>query len=881
MRDSSSLIGQAISHYRILEKLGGGGMGVVYKAEDSKLGRQVALKFLPDELTQDRQALQRFEREARAASALNHPHICTIYEIGEHEGRPFIAMEFLDGQTLKHRIADKPLTLEMVLDLAIQIADALDAAHAQGIIHRDIKPANIFVIKRGQAKVLDFGLAKLAPQRHPVTTIVGSSTDGPTAPGSLTNSGVAIGTVAYMSPEQARGEELDSRTDLFSFGVVLYEMATGREAFRGGTSAVIFEAILNRAPTPPLQLNPDLPAELERIINKTLEKDRELRCQTAAELRADLRRLKRDTDSDRALASSGRALPGPAPIARGAGRRGLAPYLWAVLAGVMMLLVGLAIGWPLGRRAERTTPPLYHQLTFRRGIIRMARFARDGQTILYGAAWEGSPTEIFVARPESPESRLLGLVNTELLAISSSGEMAISLRPRLSGAYTSIGTLARMPLAGGAPREILEDVQWADWSPDGANLAVVRDVGGRNRLEFPLGKILYESEGWISHPRISPNNDWIAFIDHPVQGDDGGSITILNISGRKQTLSGGQLSAQGLAWSSSGDEVWFTASRAGSARALYAVSLSGKERLVARMPGTLTLQDIWRDGRLLLVRDNWRRELLGPPAGGAKERDLSWLDYSYPADIASDGKTLLFDEEGEGGGWKYSVYLRKTDGSPAVRLGEGLAVALSPDQRQVISAGVDSPAQFTLLPTGPGEAKPLTRDEINHTWGRWFADGKRFLFSGNEPGHGVRLYVEDIAARKSIAISPEGTHATAFAISPDGRMVAAIGPDQKGYLYPVAAGPPSPILGLASGEEPISWNEDGRSLYSYRPGELPARIYRLDLSSGKKTFFEQLMPSDPAGVNHIGPILLTPDGKTYVYGYHRTLSDLYLVEGLK
>ena len=438
-----------------------------------------------------------------------------------------------------------------------------------------------------------------------------------------------------------------------------------------------------------------------------------------------------------------------------------------------------------------------------------------------------------------------------------------------------------MPLAGGAPREILEGVQWADWSPDGTNLAVVRDVGGRNRLEFPIGKVLYEAGGWISHPRISPKGDWVAFIDHPVQGDDGGSVAVVNRAGQERPLSSGQLSAQGLAWSPSGDEVWFTASRAGSARALFAVSLSGRERLVTRMPGTLTLQDIWRDGRLLLVRDNWRRELRGLPAGEAKERDLSWLDYSYPADISADGKTLLFDEEGEGGGWKYSVYLRRTDGSPAVRLGEGQAVALSPDQKWVISAGVDSPAQFTLLPTGPGDAKPLTRDDINHNWGRWFGDGKRFLFSGNDRGRGVRLYVEDVAGGKPIPISPEGTRATWFAISPDGLMVAAIGPDQEGYLYPVAGGKPHPIPDLAPGEEPISWNEDGRSLYIYQPGELPARIRRLDLTSGRKTLFQQLMPSDPAGVNHIGPIVLTPDGKTYVYGYHRTLSDLYLAEGLK
>jgi eukaryotic-like serine/threonine-protein kinase len=627
---------------------------------------------------------------------------------------------------------------------------------------------------------------------------------------------------------------------------------------------------------------------LERILDRALEKDRDLRYQSAAEMRAEMKILKRTLDSQRnavaqpsppSVSGSAAAAPQafPPPVAR---RGGLFPY--AIAAAGTGLLAGLALGWFLHAVHSRTEPAIYHQLTFRRGTVRSARFTPNGQSVVYGAAWEGKPTELFITSPESPQSRSLERHGDELMSISSAGDIALLTNVTVTGTYTQSGTLARMPINGGGPRDILNGVQWADWSPDGKQLAIVRDVGGKNRLEFPIGKVIHETPGWISHPRVSPDGERVAFLEHPQVGDDAGSVNVIDRQGTHKVLSDNFLTVEGLAWSPDGKQIWFTgAENEGNGRSLDAVTLGGSMRILTRVPAALQLEDVGRDGKVLLIRQSWRRELSGLIAATAKEQDFSWLDYSFPAELSADGKRLLFDEEGVGGGGNYSVYLRKVAEDSAVRLGDGESVSLSPDGKWVLALTMSSPAQLILLPSGAGDAQQITHDSLYHSWARWLPDSQGIVFTAKQEGHGARIYVQKSITAKATPVSPEGVDPLVIALSPDGSQVAGVGPDGLAYLYPLSDGPAKSVPGFQAGEQPIEWSADGKSLYVYRPGEFPAKVYQLDLTTGKRSLWRSLAPADPAGVSQIGPIVMTPDGSSYIYGYHRTLSDLYLVEGLK
>jgi Tol biopolymer transport system component len=845
--------GTRLGAYEITGAVGAGGMGEVYRARDARLNREVALKVLPELFAADRDRLARFEREAQAIAALSHPNILAIHDYGVEGTRAYAVMELLDGETLRERVTAGPIAARKAIEYAVQIARGLAAAHDKGIVHRDLKPENIIVTRDGLVKILDFGLARQAPAAFGGVTEATIPQD--------TTPGTVLGTVGYMSPEQVRGEPVDARSDLFSFGSVLYEMLTARRAFQRDTTAETMTAILREDPPEFTQGRTDLPPSLDRIVRHCLEKNRHERFQTARDVAFALEAL------------SGSATSSTMAAATAPSRRGLRAAVGFAIAGAM-LLAGVAVG----RRTvvpPRVEAPAFEAKTFDSEAIFAARFAPDGQTIVFSAALQGNEPQLFVSRPGGTAPQPLGARKTHLLSISSKGELAVLTNAAFLSHRLFQGTLARMPIDG-TPRPWIEDVREADWSPDGSTLAIVRVAGFRDQLEYPIGTKLYETTGYVSDVRVSPDGKSVAFMDHQTRYDDRGWVKIIDPGGKVRTLGGEYWGEEGLAWSSDGRNVLFSASEfEGVGYQPHIASVVGAPAAHIVLPsiGSVLLLDVSED-RWILVRDDQQLGIRALLPGSSEEKELGWLDTSINPLLSRDGNTLVFADQSQAAGGNYAVMMRKTDGTGAVRLGEGRPFDVSPDGSRVL-AGVFTPMQVRSYPTGAGEPTTLNIGPLKTVHAaEFFPDGKRVLACGEERSGALRCYAVGVAGGEPKPILPEGM--SSRKLSPDGQRTLATTSDGTVVLFNFGDQQTEPVS-ITVAEDVAGWAADGQSVFVYSR-TIPSRLERVDIASGRRTLVRELGPPDRAGLMRLTGVTVTADARAYGYGYWRRFSKLFLTK---
>lgn len=853
--------GTCLGPYEIQAPIGAGGMGEVYRARDPRIGRDVAIKVLPPGFAKDAERLRRFEQEARTTGSLSHPNILTVYDVGTHDGAPYLVMELLEGETLRARLVGRPLPVKRAVDIAQAVARGLAAAHEKGIVHRDLKPENVFITRDGRTKILDFGLAKsqvLPSGAESLTQALGSAPQ--------TGPGMVLGTVGYMSPEQVRAEKLDGRSDLFALGTLLWEMLTGQRPFSGATPLEVLTAILNAEP-PPLDGSLKVPPSMERILRSCLAKEPSGRFHSAHDLAFALEGITTTTPS-----GGIQGIPSPR-WARW--RRG-----WPALAGTLAVLAWLGAARLLQWAPFRPSPqPTFTRLTFRKGNLHGAGFAPDGRTIIYAADWDGRPTDIFQVRTDSLESRPLGLPpGTGLLAVSSRGELAIILREK--------GILARVPIQGGTPRQVLEGVENSDaaWSPDGRELAVFRRTEGKARLEYPIGTTLYETSNTVRLLRMSPSGRRLLFAESlPEKASP--VIRVVGTDRSVQTLEVSAAYIQGLAWTP--DETHILASWGANASdaQVWKVSLGGGKRPVLHGPSGISIRAVSPDGRWLVEHMATRMEAFLVDGRGGAPRDISWLDRSMVRSCSADGRWTLFHDPG-GAGRPRTTWLRTAEDRNPVPLCEGAPLgAPSPDGQWVPVLSNDVPRRLLLVPTGPGEAREVRVEGLTLQEALWHPDG-RLLFRARPPGRQQSsLYGVSVAGGAPSLLREACPPLSA--ISPDGAWLAAPSgtrsPDagQDVILLPVQGGTPRTLSqALEPKERIVQWSEDGRQLFVVSMwGEKMGRIEALDLATGRRSPLRQL-PVPSVEVPSLSSVAITRDGRTVAYSFTRMLvSDLYVIEG--
>jgi serine/threonine protein kinase/Tol biopolymer transport system component len=845
-----------IGPYEILSTVGEGGMGVVYRGRDTRLGREVAIKVLPPSFRCDPERLARFEREARAVGALSHPNVLVIHEVGSDDGSPYLVTELLEGQTLRERLAAGPVPVRKALDWAVQIARGLAAAHEKCIVHRDLKPENLFLTGDGVVKLLDFGLAK--------------NTCEPGGKADATASEAVVGTAGYMAPEQVRGRPADERSDIFSFGAILYELLSGQRAFGGDNAVERGHAILSKDPPEFAALGLAVPTALEKLVRRCLEKEPGQRFQSARDLAFALEAFAEAPSQPQAKLT---------PRTRWRG--------WSVGALLFAALVGIAIGavirWPSWIRtsASELAGPHFTRLTFQRLKLGQARFAPDGHAVVFSAVVENDASRVYSVTPGNPDARSLSEPSTWFRAISGSGEMALLVKSQAAG--FPLRTLAIAPLSGGAPREVVEDAFYADFGPGDSLLAMHR-VAGKLRLEYPAGKVLLESDRSIVTPRVSPDGRSVAYVDTPSPRDERGTVMVIGPDGSPRALGPQWFWVQGLAWSPDGAEVWIAGGRECGQHALWGLSLDGTVRRILEVSGNLVLHDIARDGRVLIEQADSRLRISGLVPGRASEQDLSWFDGSQPIALSADGRTLLFTEEREAAcvpRKDVQSFLRRTDGAPAVRISKGRAWALSPDGKWALVSPQAPFNTLRLVPTGAGEPRDLPSGSLVTILGAvFFPDGRRILLGAREEGHLPRLWILDLEGGAPRPLWKEGIVA-GVGPSPGGESVVATDLEAHSFIIPVDGGPARQLEKLPAQQLPIAWSPDGKALFVVQEidGPGPTHVGLFDLETGELRPWRDLESPDDSPNPY--SIRMSADGKSYVYRYDQDRGDLYLVEGLR
>jgi eukaryotic-like serine/threonine-protein kinase len=866
--------GIRLGPYEVLSILGVGGMGQVYRARDTRLGRDVALKLMSEAANGDAPMLSRFEQEARLAGSLNHPNVLVVFDVGRHDGAPYLVTELLHGETLRHRTGKGPIPLDTALDWAAQVARGLAAAHAQGVIHRDVKPENVFLTRAGHVKLLDFGIAKLTetPRGPWVNQVLDSTATG----SEVTVEGQVVGTPSYMSPEQVRGEPVDARTDLFSLGAVLYEMVSGQRAFRGSTPVEIKYAILH---TEPAALSARLPLAVTQLIRHCLEKDRDKRFQSATDLAFHLDAMRTPSGSILASQPSARRFPWR--------------WLWPLVPLALAVGVVLAIrNHPAPRPQE---PPSIRRLTFRTGMVTSARFAPDARTVLFSASWNGERERLYSTTTSNPDYNPVGVDDARLAAVSPSGELAVLLHPRTSRAGLSsvAGTLAVLPGVGGAPRELADGVTGADWTPDGTRMAITRQTSDRYRLEFPIGTVVYESQAPILLARVSPDGRTLVFVERQRTDDAKGSLVLLEPGKERRVLLHGWEELTAVAWTARGDELWFSGLRIGVLEhpSLWAVSLTGQVRPLHPATSDLRLEDVGRDGRMLAREGQSAGDLATLNVSNGKvERHLGWFDAPRVAGVSADGSALLVDESGDaattfgvtsGGGMSWA-FLQQTSGAPAIRLGPGAPRALSSDGRTALVFDNENPGRIWLLPTGVGLRRFVDFSGLSFVpWWSSFLPGAIRAVVPAEGMDGVRGHVVDFKSGQSRALTPPVRRWGP--VSPDGRFLAAVPVDGKPMAFPTEAGSAArPLQGVKEDEALIAWTQRGLLVSPDLPPGIPARppirLFRVDPDSGRRQLLVTIGPGEAPGADIIPSIVATADGQTIAYSYFHATNRLFLFD---